>query len=106
MGRIKGQKIKGYEIHMGATEGNHHRLFEEEGYINEDGLVFGTYMHGLFGNPNFRNALLDYLFTNRELTPPNLSSRKNTNHSYQDWARVVKESLNMDIVHHLLELDS
>ncbi len=105
LGPIKGQKLKGYEIHMGTTKGNHHRVFEEEGYIKEDGLVFGTYMHGLFWNQNFRSALLDYLFTSRKLTPPSLASNQKTNNSYQDWARIVKESLNMDIIYHLLGFD-
>lgn len=46
--------ITGYEIHMGRTEGTCHPAFttapdgRAEGSVSEDGLVVGTYVHGLF----------------------------------------------------------
>ncbi|NVM23050.1 MAG: cobyric acid synthase [Desulfobacterales bacterium] len=59
----EGVKGKGYEIHMGkTTRVDGHPLFEihgrnsracrdADGCISSDGRVFGTYMHGLFENP-------------------------------------------------------
>ena len=55
-------EITGYEIHMGDTE--HPGLtgaFENEGVVSEDGLLIGTYMHGLFVNQSAVNALVSYL---------------------------------------------
>ena len=55
-------EITGYEIHMGDTE--HPGLagaFENEGVVSEDGLLIGTYMHGLFVNKSAVNALVSYL---------------------------------------------
>jgi len=54
--------VTGYEIHMGVTEGGRDReAFQGDGRVSDDGLVFGTYMHGLFQNPSAANALLSYL---------------------------------------------
>ncbi|MBI5178110.1 MAG: cobyric acid synthase [Nitrospinae bacterium] len=60
------EEITGYEIHMGITEGNarpfaiitengkpHH-----DGAVSDDGRVWGTYLHGLFDEPEFRKAFL------------------------------------------------
>ncbi len=55
-------EVAGYEIHMGETEqGSTPEAFAGEGAATPDGLVFGTYMHGLFQNPGAVNALLAHL---------------------------------------------
>ncbi len=105
LGRIKGQEVRGYEIHMGTTYDDHPRVFEGEGCVNEKGLIFGTYLHGLFWNSNFRKALLNYLFESNGLTAGNMTSSKKTSDPYANWAQVVEESLDMDMVYRLLRLD-
>jgi len=58
----------GYEIHMGTTEpGTCREALEGDGLASDDGLVFGTYMHGLFQNPVAVNALLSYLHGKKNL---------------------------------------
>jgi len=55
-------EVDGYEIHMGVTErGDDSEAFDNEGAVSADGLVIGTYMHGLLSNPPVVNALLSYL---------------------------------------------
>jgi len=64
--------ISGYEIHMGQTAPvgpprPFARIFRrgeeyvavEDGYVSETGRVFGTYLHGIFDNPGFREAYLN-----------------------------------------------
>ena len=66
--------IDGYEIHMGATalgpdaiplvqltSRNASAIDEMEGATNKDGSVWGTYFHGLFDFPAFRNHFLQSL---------------------------------------------
>ncbi len=65
------EEIEGYEIHMGRTTGadpwleiverNQETTQVFDGAINSDGLVWGCYIHGLFGNQNLRRAWLGSL---------------------------------------------
>jgi adenosylcobyric acid synthase len=58
--RIAGQKVWGYEIHKGITESSR-PIFENDGCVSEDGMCWGTYLHGLFWNSNVTEALGNYL---------------------------------------------
>ncbi|QQR38207.1 cobyric acid synthase [Devosia rhizoryzae] len=59
-----GQELLGYHMHMGITSGaGRARPFarigaEPEGTVSGDGLVMGTYLHGLFAADGFRRAFL------------------------------------------------
>ena len=60
-----GAGFSGYEIHIGRTSGSDcarpmMRMNDghTDGAISEDGLVSGTYVHGLFGSDSFRSAYL------------------------------------------------
>ncbi len=56
-------EVSGYEIHMGDTEHPGIRgAFQDEGAVSDDGLVIGTYMHGLFTNSSSVTALVSYLY--------------------------------------------
>ena len=83
--------IRGYRIHMGVTvrtneypcfklqrclapiEGDHPltSMTEEEcdGAIREDGLVWGTYIHGVFDEPRFRRAWINRARVRKGLPP-------------------------------------
>ncbi|MFP3344668.1 cobyric acid synthase CobQ, partial [Halomonas sp. SIMBA_159] len=60
-------KVDGYEMHNGVSEGPalSRPLFDVgthfDGAISEDGQVMGTYLHGLFDNPEACQALLTKL---------------------------------------------
>ena len=59
-----GEPIAGYEIHLGRTEGpDRSRPFADldgrpDGARSTDGLVSGTYAHGIFAADGFRRAFL------------------------------------------------
>ena len=61
--------VNGYEIHMGETE--HPGIpgaFQGEGAVTPDGLVIGTYLHGLFTNTDAVIALIAYLYEQKGMT--------------------------------------
>lgn len=59
-----GQPVCGYEIHLGVTEGaDRLRPFatvqgKDEGAQSADGLICGTYLHGLFTDDRFRATFI------------------------------------------------
>ncbi len=64
-GIAKGARFEGYEMHMGATTGGdlrrpvgHRSDGSAEGATSADGLVHGSYVHGLFGLAEQRAAWL------------------------------------------------
>jgi adenosylcobyric acid synthase len=63
-----GVPVRGYEIHMGATDGpalarpamrlRDGEAERAEGVVSEDGQILATYLHGLFDSPDACQALL------------------------------------------------
>ncbi len=63
----QGAHLRGYEIHMGRTcsTGTDRPLITimqhnaiNDGYISDDGRIWGCYLHGIFANDDFRRAWL------------------------------------------------
>lgn len=104
--------LEGYEIHMGQTadaeDGLLHPLIVTErsriachsicSTARCDGLVWGTYMHGLFDNDEFRRALLNCLRQHRGLCllPVQRSFRAEKQRGYDRLADTVRSHLDMD----------
>ncbi len=89
--------VSGYEIHMGVTEpGNSGEALHGDGRVSSDGLVFGTYMHGLFLNPSAANALLSYLYEKRGL--PFEPIPASADDPYELLADVFEEHVDMDAI--------
>lgn len=67
-----GEKVLGYEMHIGVSDGparkNPWIRFKDgrtEGAISLDGLVMGSYLHGIFASDGFRHAFLSSLRSGR-----------------------------------------
>ena len=70
------ENVSGYEMHLGLSEGpDRQRPWfnladgRVEGAISESGLVFGTYMHGLFQEDGFRHSFLSAISPTRKKGP-------------------------------------
>lgn len=72
LGKVIGQQVEGYEIHMGETivsdrywleiiERNHQPVHIPDGAVSKDGRVWGCYLHGIFNKDPFRYAWLKSL---------------------------------------------
>ncbi len=93
--KIKGQKVWGYEIHKGKTFASN-PIFEDDGCASDDGMVWGTYLHGLFSNDNVLKAIAEYL--NVKFVKPK---------SWIDeFAEVVKNSLDIEFILKTIDLNS
>ncbi len=73
---VGGAPVAGYEMHMGVTDGpDRARPFlaradgSAEGAVSADGLVAGTYLHGLFASDDFRRGYLAALKPGFEAGP-------------------------------------
>lgn len=95
-------EVDGYEIHMGETERRElPEAFAGEGTSTPDGLVFGTYMHGLFQNPGAVNALLAYLSERRGAPFEPVTAESGAlgaAASYDDLARHFEEHVDMEAI--------
>ncbi len=102
---LAGQRLKGYEIHMGRTCGGQTWMRSEsrgatdggEGAMSADGKIWGCYFHGLFANDAFRGAWLSSLGQGPVETLVHDDDAELTR-----LADVVESSLNMDCVHSML----
>jgi len=68
LGPSEEDAVAGYELHLGQTRRHGCQPFAEltrapsgehvlDGAVSADGLVVGTYVHGLFGHERLRSAL-------------------------------------------------
>jgi adenosylcobyric acid synthase len=95
---IRGEKIKGYEIHMGETDGGK-AAFGDDGAVSENGLVIGTYLHGIFENENLRKSFLGYLYNRKGLT----YIEGNMSDGIEELARYIETHINMNLIYSILE---
>ncbi|NLA32019.1 MAG: cobyric acid synthase [Methanomicrobiales archaeon] len=91
-------EVSGYEIHSGETEpGDLPEAFAGDGAASHDGLVIGTFMHGIFQNLDVANALLAYLAERRGV-PFELVTATDGDAAYDDLARHFEEHVDMDAI--------
>jgi adenosylcobyric acid synthase len=105
-------EIRGYEIHMGQTQTRDQPAFQimetpdaREGYpdgaVSRDGLVFGSYLHGLFLNPEFTQAFLSRLREIRGLSKVS-ASLESKDKQYDELAKVVRQNIDMNKVYNIV----
>lgn len=107
---LKGIGITGYEIHMGqASSRNYAPVLEVvetprgkadyfDGAASDDCLIFGSYIHGLFHNVNFTQALLNRVRELRGL-PVTTMLPVSKDKQYDELARIVRTNLNIPQVY-------
>lgn len=74
--RFTGEPVRGYEMHVGETQGGDiarpllRLQSRHDGAVSADGRVGGCYLHGLFASDNFRAAFLSQV-SGRQVTAGN-----------------------------------
>lgn len=106
-----GDEISGYEIHMGVTDSSSGSRYlfrlsdgRAEGLERSDGLVFGSYLHGLFDNQELAWRLLERLGRRKgiALVKPAIDPERYKQEQYDKLADLVRASLDMDAVYRIL----
>lgn len=95
--------IKAYEIHTGLTKTNGVKnVFNltdgcQDGAVNKTATIFGTYLHGVFDNDLLRKQFLTYVSQKAGLKV-NISEVKSLNQRLNEWADVLRKSLNLNLI--------
>jgi adenosylcobyric acid synthase len=91
--------VSGYEIHMGVSDGEalglpaFHIGGRPEGARSPDGQVLGTYLHGLFDNPQANRALLRWAGLDSETVVDSAAMREASLERIADAAEPLFEAL-------------
>ena len=114
---FSGNNLQGYEIHMGRTKflsevepaftietRSGEQVKMADGAVSPDGLVMGTYIHGIFDNDEYRRTVLDALRLRKGLAPlgviQDTQARKDA--AYNRLADVVRQSMDIDLVYRIM----
>jgi adenosylcobyric acid synthase len=111
--------LEAYEIHMGRTHGvisgdanpaPFSMQFESteagDGACSPDGLVVGTYMHGLLENASLRRAMLRRLTARKGMTLPNAPAVATVDAAIDTLADAVRDHLDMDAIGAMIGLSA
>lgn len=99
LGRIRGSKVRGYEIHMGKSS-SLRPAFDDDGCISESGTIIGTYLHGIFENAGFTDAILGYAAARKGVEYKIQRSDKDP---YDELANIVEASLDIESIISIIE---
>ena len=95
---LSGMAYQGYEIHMGRSG--------DAPAILGKGCVYGTYIHGIFDAPGVADAVLGALCRKKGLSPETLTafdSAAYKERQYDLLAQAVRDNLDMELVHRILD---
>lgn len=107
------QNLRAYQIHVGRTtpvsQGGTSAFqvdtVGEDGWLNTDGWCAGCYLHGLFENETFRQAVITALLERRTGQPAVASAaRFDRNAEYDKLAEVLREHLNLRQLQEICDL--
>lgn len=111
----KGTEYTGYEIHMGKTvpiddtvinqpltitSKNETPCKYKTGMVSHDGLVFGSYVHGIFDEITMRNQLLSWLCQRKGLDNQFIQQLKtyDPDSAYESLANLVENHLDLSML--------
>lgn len=74
-----------------------------EGVVRSDGLVLGTYVHGLFDGPELRRSLLNHLRAGKAWPARPCERRPSTEDRLDRLADFVQAHLDVDLIDAIIE---
>jgi adenosylcobyric acid synthase len=108
-GSARGSDASGYEIHTGKTtvdpgarsslailERSGARANDPDGVVSQDGLILGTYIHGLLIDDTLRHALVSWLLGRKGLPSETAPRRFDRQGQYDRLAEAVRAALDVE----------
>ena len=105
-----GQPVHGYEIHHGRSQTNLSPTLAFTdgsgcGAQNSSGMIWGSYLHGIFDSDPFRRWLINRLRKRHGLKPlPGIPASYDLEPAFNRLAASVRESVDMNRIYQLLRL--
>lgn len=111
-------KLKGYEIHMGVSEGDidlfmlrrlseSHAKSPSKFYLDgsQNGNCWGTYIHGIFENDSFRRGIIDNIRQTKGMKPLKFTFNYHEikNIAIGNLSKTVTENLDMQFIERILK---
>ncbi|MBQ6575594.1 MAG: cobyric acid synthase [Lachnospiraceae bacterium] len=107
---LTGEKITGYEIHMGTTECLAPLSeFTSDGSGYCSGNIYGTYVHGLFDERGISSGIIRILSDRaaKDIDLGGITGRREYKEKqYEHLADVLEESLDMDAICKIMKISS
>lgn len=101
-------QVYGYEIHHGQTLSKASPVFRVAGDADLgacSGLVWGSYLHGIFDSDMFRGWFIDQIRTRKKLAPyTGKRPLYDLEPAFERLAATVRERMDMDLLYRLLGL--
>ena len=109
--------VKGYEIHHGLTKRygalkpsfliekrSNKNVCIEDGAQNHNGRIWGTYIHGIFDNSDFRRWVINKIRKEKGLEPLEREEEYfSQDKEYDKLARILRSNLDMKFLYNILE---
>ncbi len=106
------QYVEGYEIHHGVTSRNNeipvikHNTSKLEGAKSIDKNVWGTYLHGIFDNDDFRRWFIDRARVRKGIKPlgQNNGAKYDIEPAIDRLSEIVAQNMDVDKILKIMEL--
>lgn len=100
-----GLEVRGYEIHHGRTQ-NFRPVFKIpnrlDGGISKDGRVWGTYIHGVFDEDNFRRHFLNRIRLKKGWRPLKKTAAFNSDNEFDRLSNLLRKNINIGQLYKIL----
>ncbi len=113
----QGTRVNGYEIHMGETDGkenyfaiitnrNNTPVKIKDGAASANGKIWGTYIHGIFDNDEFRTGFLNAMRITKGLSFQGVVRFKDKkDENIKTLARAINNSIDLPRLYEIMGLD-
>jgi adenosylcobyric acid synthase len=115
---LEGTQVQGYEIHMGKStfgrdavpcinivDSNGEEVEILDGVGNEEGNVFGTYIHGIFDNSGLLRGIINNIRKAKGLdtdSSETITFEEYKQSEYDRLADIVRNAIDMDAVYNIM----